>query len=151
MPLLLTGMRGAVENAYENLNSAQENEYLISGGEEEGNTSDAPSSPRATSSGQYKDAKAEKSSSIAEDSKLIKQGRLSFPLLALAPDQFAMIKALDDVDDGSEGAQKGWRKFPVHIHKVTHSHAAMIVRMNRKTFDEGYVVLKHWVDEEFLM
>lgn len=35
IPLLITGMRGAVEDVYENLNSAQSHEYLVAGTEEE--------------------------------------------------------------------------------------------------------------------
>lgn len=43
VPLLITGMREAVEDVYENLNSAQSNEYLVSGSEE---GHEEPSSPR---------------------------------------------------------------------------------------------------------
>lgn len=151
MPLLITGMRGAMEDVYENLNSAQSNEYLVSGGEEEGNPEAAPSSPQPSSSGQYKDNESEKSTLQAEDAKIIKQGRLSFPLLALAPAQFAMIQALDEVGSEADGSEVGWRKFPVHIHKVAHSHAAMIVRTDKKSLSEGWVVLRHWVEGEFLI
>ncbi|OCL04409.1 hypothetical protein AOQ84DRAFT_226003, partial [Glonium stellatum] len=55
-----------------------------------------------------------------------------FPTLALTEEQFEMIRALDAV---------GWRKFPVHIQMDRHSHAAMIVRKEKKTFEEGKVVL----------
>ncbi|KAL2148762.1 hypothetical protein VTH82DRAFT_1909 [Thermothelomyces myriococcoides] len=65
-----------------------------------------------------------------------------FPTLALAPYQFAAIEALN---------QLGWRKYPVWIHKHSHSHAAMIVRMEKPGFEEGRLVLKHWVTEEFLV
>jgi len=51
-----------------------------------------------------------------------------------------MIKALDDV---------GFRKYPVYIHKSSHSHAAMIVRTPRAAFEEGKVVIKHWLENEF--
>jgi len=53
-----------------------------------------------------------------------------------------MIQALDEV---------GFRKYPVFIHKVMHSHAAIIVRVDKSSFDEGRVVLKHWLDEEFIL
>jgi len=49
-----------------------------------------------------------------------------------------MVQALDDV---------GFRKHRVHITKVRHSHAAIIVR--RKGMDEGKVVARHWLNEEF--
>ena len=64
-----------------------------------------------------------------------------FPTLALTPEQFAMVQALDDV---------GFRKNRVHIHKVNHSHAAIIFRQQwRKGLDEGKVVARHWLNEEF--
>ena len=160
-PLLISGMREAVEETYENLNSAQGNEYLLSGNEEEALDNDAPTSTwrerseSPMSSGpiteavtpEKRTASASPSPSIdsinAADDPLQPQSRpLDIPMLALTPDQFAMIQALDNV---------GWRKYPVYIHKDRHSHAAMIVRMNKKTFDEGYIVLRHWLNEEFLM
>lgn len=145
MPLLITGMRSTVEDVYENLNSTQDNEYLASAGEEEEGISSSEMDLKSVTSGH-----SEKTHPItpAEDAKTIKKGRLSFPTLALAPEQFEMVQVLDNVGTAGE---KGWRKYPVHIHQVRHSHAAMIVRMNRKAFSEGYVVLKHWVEEEFLM
>jgi hypothetical protein len=51
-----------------------------------------------------------------------------------------MIKALDDV---------GFRKYPVHIHNSSHSHAAIIVRNTRGAFEEGKLVVAHWLKEEF--
>ena len=61
-----------------------------------------------------------------------------FPTLALHPAQFVMINNLNAL---------GWRKYPVHIHKVRHSHAAIIRRTDRQSFDEGRVVVGHWVKE----
>ncbi|KAI1335393.1 DUF676-domain-containing protein [Xylariaceae sp. FL0016] len=71
-----------------------------------------------------------------------RQSHPQWPTLALSPHQFSMITALDNV---------GWRKYPVWIHNARHSHAAIIVRMDVKRFDEGHVVLKHWLKEEFLI
>ena len=51
-----------------------------------------------------------------------------------------MIRNLDDV---------GWKKYYVHIRNVQHTHAAVIVRMEMSRFEEGKVVLRHWLDEEF--
>jgi len=51
-----------------------------------------------------------------------------------------MIKSLNDV---------GWTKYPVHIHKSSHSHAAMIYRSKRAAFDEGKIVVKHWTSQAF--
>jgi len=60
--------------------------------------------------------------------------------LALAPAQFEIIDGLNAV---------GFRKYPVYIHKARHSHAAIIVRMPKKGFEEGKIVVKHWLEEEF--
>lgn len=60
-----------------------------------------------------------------------------FPTLALTPEQFAMKESLDAV---------GFKKYPVHIHKANHSHAAIIVRMQRPGFGEGRVVSRHWTE-----
>ena len=68
------------------------------------------------------------------------RSRPDFPVLALDPRQFRMIETLNEV---------GWKKFPVHISKVRHSHAAIIVRRKGSSFDEGWVVIKHWLDNEF--
>lgn len=63
-----------------------------------------------------------------------------FPALNLSPEQLEMIDNLDNV---------GWKKNAVHIHNVRHSHAAIVVRMQQKRFDEGKLVVKHWLEEEF--
>lgn len=64
------------------------------------------------------------------------------PTLALAPYQFKAIEELDKL---------GFRKYPVWIHKVRHSHAAIVVRSETSSFAEGQLVLNHWVKEEFLI
>lgn len=58
-----------------------------------------------------------------------------FPTLALQKEQFEMIENLNRV---------GIVKFPVHILKVRHTHAAIVVRMQKSSFDEGKVVSSHW-------
>jgi hypothetical protein len=63
-----------------------------------------------------------------------------FPTLALTPSQFAIIDSLNSL---------GFRKYPVYIHNHRHSHAAIIVRMPKKGFEEGRIVVKHWLDAEF--
>ncbi|KAI9779022.1 MAG: hypothetical protein M1816_003770 [Peltula sp. TS41687] len=68
------------------------------------------------------------------------QQQPEFPTLALTPTQFEMIANLDAV---------GFKKYPVHIHHHRHSHAAIIVRMAKKGFSEGEIVLKHWLENEF--
>ena len=129
---LITDMRGAVEDVFENLNSAQSNEYLVPGTEEEDGVHE-PSSPILDRAQAFK-------TPSKSDHKPEKSLAVDVPTLALASYQFRMINALDSV---------GWHKYPVHIHKVGHSHAAIIVRTDKASFDEGRVVLRHWLDEEF--
>ncbi|CZR52756.1 related to lipase/serine esterase [Phialocephala subalpina] len=131
VPLLINGMREAVEDVYENLNSAQSNEYLANGIDEEAEPGspvlERPQSSHAVSKLNLEEEKTGPAQEV--------------PTLALADYQFRMVQALDDV---------GWRKYPVYIHKVRHSHAAIIVRVDKESFDEGRVVLKHWLEEEFI-
>ncbi len=79
--------------------------------------------------------KSKVGSSVVEKSK----GALAvqFPTLALTQEQFKMIEALDNV---------GFKKHPVFIHNHRHTHAAIIVRIDKKSFDEGRMVIKHWLD-----
>ncbi|RMZ89566.1 hypothetical protein DV736_g3220, partial [Chaetothyriales sp. CBS 134916] len=131
IPFFVQNMRVGLEDAFENVNSAQEQEYLPEGSEE---LADVPSSPSISRQTTADSISAEKANSAAAD-------RVhDFPTLALTPAQFAIIKSLDDV---------GFKKFPVYIHKTTHSHAAMIVRVPRPSFDEGKLVVKHWLENEF--
>lgn len=72
-----------------------------------------------------------------------KQRQMEFPTLALTPHQFEMIASLGKL---------GIRKFPVHIHNDRHSHAAIIVRKPwSKKFEEGKVVVGHWLNEAFVV
>ncbi|KAI5798449.1 putative serine esterase-domain-containing protein [Pyronema domesticum] len=63
-----------------------------------------------------------------------------FPTLALTEEQFGMIENLDSL---------GIRKFHVWIHNARHSHAAIIMRRPRKSFEEGKMVISHWITERF--
>ena len=62
----------------------------------------------------------------------------SFPTLALNDDQFAMIASLDRLR---------FDKYPVHIQRHRHTHAAIVVRMRKPGFAEGEVVVRHWARE----
>ena len=68
------------------------------------------------------------------------RSRPEFPVLELTPEQFEMIENLNAV---------GIKKYPVHISLVRHSHAAIVVRMNRGAFKEGRTILRHWLTKEF--
>lgn len=63
------------------------------------------------------------------------------PTLALAPYQFSAIQSLDAL---------GWRKYPVWIHSHRHSHAAIVVRVQKEGFEDGQVILNHFAKDEFL-
>jgi hypothetical protein len=121
MSVWIKEIREEVEHAYEALNSSQNQEYLATEDEEDEDLD-------------------------AEDRRLLRrERRLSIPAqptLALAPCQFEMVENLDSI---------GWRKYPVWIQNHRHSHAAIIVRMDKKSFDEGLVVLKHFAVDEFLI
>ncbi|GAO19478.1 uncharacterized protein UV8b_00425 [Ustilaginoidea virens] len=126
VPVLIAEIREEVENTYEALNSLQSQEFLSSEDEDEDEDED--------------DGKS------AEDRKLLqRERRMSVPTeptLALTPQQFEMIRSLDTLN---------WRKYPVWIQQHRHSHAAIIVRLEKKSFDEGWVVLKHFAEDEFLI
>jgi hypothetical protein len=123
MPIWINEIRGTVEDAYETLNSSQGQSYLA-GSDDEDFDSELGS---------------------VDDNVINAERRQShphLPTLALAPSQFKMIAELDKV---------GWRKYPVWIQKVRHSHAAIIVRSEKESFSEGYIILKHWLCEEFIL
>jgi hypothetical protein len=118
-----------VEDMYENMNNAQEQEYLLSGSEEHA----SPSMPSLTRK------KSKHDGAEVDSMEEHKKGlAVEFPTLALTPDQFAMVDALNHV---------GFKKHPVYIHKHRHSHAAIIRRMDKDSFEEGRVVVKHWLSE----
>ncbi|KIV83215.1 hypothetical protein PV11_05262 [Exophiala sideris] len=138
IPYMVREMRVGLEDAFENVNAAQQQDYLPEGSEE---MAEEPESPSALVNPSTESLVSEKS-----DTPLLRRHTSTsdkpsaFPTLALTPAQFAMIKALDDV---------GFRKYPVHIHKSSHSHAAIIVRTPRAAFEEGKLVVKHWLENEF--
>ncbi|KAF2798304.1 lipase/serine esteras-like protein [Melanomma pulvis-pyrius CBS 109.77] len=132
IPLMINGMRKEVEDMYENMNNAQEQEYLLSGSEEH-------ASPSISQSTNISRKKSIDNASEVESIEESKAGlAVEFPTLALTPDQFAMVEALNNV---------GFKKHPVYIHKHRHSHAAIIRRMEKSSFDEGRIVVKHWLNE----
>jgi hypothetical protein len=140
--LWIKEIREAVEDAYENLNSSQSHEYLVNDGEEGGASGAAtPLSSVGEEDGEDTDASARLVALERKRSRNRDPGT-EFPTLALAGYQFAAIRALDKLK---------WRKYPVWIHKHRHSHAAIIVRMEKAGFEEGEVVLRHWASEEFLV
>jgi hypothetical protein len=131
---LINNMRKEVEDIFGNMNNTQGQEYLPSNSEQ---IASPTQSPRITRT--HSIPKVPNASDSDTDLSVETKGRkkLEFPTLALTEDQFRMIEALDNV---------GFRKHPVYIHNVRHTHAAIIRRMDRSAFEEGRVVARHWLD-----
>ncbi|OAA67317.1 DUF676 domain containing protein, hydrolase-like protein [Niveomyces insectorum RCEF 264] len=165
LPLWMKGLRGAVEDAYTNINGAHDPEFLTDEdtaalddtGSSESDESGSIAQAHAAESNQGGSNGYQQTTTTAQQQQQQEQ-RQEKPahgshdaqdadhphgkILALSPEQFAMIDALDAL---------GWRKYPVWIHNVRHSHAAIIVRHESPRFDEGKLVLRHFVKEEFLI
>lgn len=136
------------EELYEEVNQKQGEEYLLSEGEEKDEEErEVKGNENSGADSDTKDVSAERTITAGSINYPLHQSsqshsqshsQSSFPTLALHPAQFAMITSLNAL---------GWRKYPVHIHKARHSHAAIIKRMERQSFEEGSVVVGHWVAE----
>jgi Putative serine esterase (DUF676) len=58
--------------------------------------------------------------------------------LKLSPVQQSIIEGLNALE---------WHKYPIHITLHPHVHAAAIVRYKHERFEEGKVVVRHWIEE----
>ena len=130
IPWLMQDIRAGLEDAYENMSSAQPQEYLPKGISET-TDDDFPDASRIST---------RQSVEKSESEPLVSKTSHTFPTLALTSAQFAMIDALDNV---------GFRKYPVHINNSRHSHAVIIRRSERASMREGEVVVKHWLEQDF--
>jgi hypothetical protein len=143
VPFMVQDAQQAIEDAFENVNSAQRQEYLPDWSEEmtRGENDSRQVFHESTPVGLAEPVPPEKTETVPlVQTHSHPDRQREFSTLALTPAQFAMIKALDDV---------GFRKYPIHIHKSSHSHAAIIVRHTRGAFEEGKIVVAHWLKEEF--
>ena len=127
IPLMVENARSTIEGAIDNVNSYRRSNFL-------------PVSTATMQNEQTNGHVEKRNASFHADRKSRQDQIADFPTMALSPEQFAMIESLDGV---------GFKKYRVHIHNVRHTHAAIVVRSTRKSFDEGKVVIKHWLDEEF--
>lgn len=125
VPLIVQGMRHAMEDAFENANARQDPEYV------------ARAAPRSHPS--LGKTHPSKKSEITSDNRGDTKQKTP-PALALTSSQLAIIESLNTL---------GFRKYPVYIHNNLHSHAAIVVRVQKKGFDEGRLVIKHLLDHEF--
>jgi hypothetical protein len=133
VPLPVKGVLEATVNIDENLHSSQDTGYVApeSKGDAETNGSiSAHGDPSHQARGQG-------SAPDHEESQKLHPSKHTFPILALAPYQFRVIDTLDSLD---------WNKYAVHIQRHVHSHAAIIVRIQKPCYSEGYDVFRHWLD-----
>lgn len=70
------------------------------------------------------------------------QGKVQNFNLGLIQNQLTIIQNLNAL---------GWNKFPVLIRNTKQTHRAAIVRMPDPSFDEGKVIVKHFVNETFML
>ncbi|KAL8946385.1 MAG: hypothetical protein Q9222_007215 [Ikaeria aurantiellina] len=134
IPFLMNGnsARSAVSGAFRRANSYQGHDYLTEASESE-TTNEDDQHPAAV-------AEDPDAAQLNLELKRTTSQKADFPTLALSDEQFEMIRHLDGV---------GWRKFRVHIQKHRHTHAAIIVRVQKPGFEEGKVVVRHWLEETF--
>lgn len=121
---LLEQSQAMQDRMFERIGSGNQNEQFLPTPPPEPASSASSSASSTTTS---KEKELAKQQSSKEDS--------SFPILALTQEQFAMIDSLNDI---------GLTKYPCHIAKVRHTHAAIVVRTNRSSFAEGKAVSAHW-------
>ncbi|EEQ30195.1 hypothetical protein McanMca71_000500 [Microsporum canis] len=136
VPLLMRGFRNAAEDMYETVNAAQKPEY-ISGSTPHPNERPPTLTQSHPAAAVYPLTEPVR---ITDNVATHEPRKATFPTLALTAAQFQIIDNLDSV---------GFRKYPVYIHEVRHSHAAIIVRSPRESFKEGKIVVRHWLEEEF--
>ncbi|KAJ5918405.1 hypothetical protein N7466_009061 [Penicillium verhagenii] len=136
VPLLVRDMQHVMDEVFESANARQEPAYLSSSDLEasdshEKNTGKGMKSNRFNSDSST-DSESSEAGFVASQS----------PKLALTPGQFDIIDSLNDV---------GFRKYPVYIHKHRHSHAAIVHRIQKESHSEGKLVMKHWLDNGFMV
>lgn len=125
IPLVIEDARSTVKGAFVGMNKARPQETL----------------PKDTSASSISEKVDPSSTALIATNDSPSNARDSgVPILALTDEQLSMIANLDEV---------GFRKYLVHIHKVNHSHAAIIFRNRAKRYEEGEVVVGHWLEEEF--
>jgi hypothetical protein len=139
VPVVVNAVEHAVEQAIENVTAIQEPAYL-SNSDTEMSDAAPEKSPRSSVLNKAENNVDAESSSVRRS--YITAESTHSPTLALTNDQFGIIESLNAV---------GIRKYPVHIQKNRHSHAAIIVRVDKDGFREGKLVMKHWLDNEFVV
>lgn len=62
--------------------------------------------------------------------------------LDISPKQVGIIRSLNKIH---------WHKYPIYIRKTPCTHACAIVRQQDPLFEEGQIVVKHWIEKVFQM
>lgn len=135
---LIEGAPAAATNVNHGLHSPQDTEYVSP--ECSGDT--ATSRPASGRGGPSCPAGAQGSGPAHEEPRRSHPSKHACSVLALAPYQFRIIDTLDGLE---------WHKHAVHIQQPVNSHAAIIVRIQRPRYSEGYDVFRHWLEEEFIV
>lgn len=138
LPGLADRIQRKADQAFQELNHAQKEEHI------EDTTNVTDPSTKSDSLEPEQDPMSS-TSSIAQtpeqpqghDTIPDESNKTGFKTLALTKEQFEMKDSLDAV---------GFQKYAVHIHNANHSHAAIIIRMQRLGFGEGRVVSRHWIE-----
>ena len=136
IPWMMRDVQANLGVAFEPTNLTHDKQFL------DANAQDPAEHSSHSSTNDASDSSASSSTTPISLEKPSTESSSSFPTLALTPAQFAMIQSLDNV---------GFRKYPVHIHKGFHSHAAIIRRSKLDTNSEGEVVIGHWLDNVFVL
>ena len=139
VPLLVQNVQHAMEEVFENVNARQQPSYLSS---EEDDLSDSASEKVGAKLPNLDSEASSAGLGLPSNAHSDEEERIAghHHKLALTDDQFAIIDSLNAV---------GFRKYPVYIHNHRHSHAAIIVRTRKDGFNEGKIVMKHWLDNAF--
>ncbi|KKK15750.1 hypothetical protein P175DRAFT_0435146 [Aspergillus ochraceoroseus IBT 24754] len=150
IPIVVKKVQTVIEEVFENAASRQDPDYLTPSAtrsvlEFQSETSETRSSMTLqdaetfspTQSAEHDNKLTGRASAALPDGSSVDQ---QYPTLALTPDQFSIIKSLNRV---------GFHKYPIYIHNHRHSHAAIVVRIQKEGFEEGHTVIKHWLDCEF--
>ncbi|KAJ5694780.1 hypothetical protein N7455_002316 [Penicillium solitum] len=139
VPVLIQDVQHVVEQAFDNVTAIQKPAYLSNSDTEVSDVAPEKSTRSSLSKSAQKDADGGPASARRLSTT---EGSTHYPTLALTREQFGIIDSLDAV---------GIRKYPVHIQKHHHSHAVIIVRVEKDGFREGKIVMKHWLDNEFAL
>ncbi len=75
---------------------------------------------------------------LAED--MMELGEKEEGTLTLSKAQLSIVRKLNTLE---------WEKYPVHIRKTMHSHAAIVSRSDADRYSEGHQVMDHWLTRVF--